>query len=158
MEIVSNISSGGTCVCEKQVTSASTNNTFGCTNCGFTYHNECMKRKEKIKHCTMCHLKLLLPNKQSKRVFFMGYLRRGKKRHEFSFFMNEDDYAMKYRIQVRCFRIKESTQNFILFPDHAEIQVNGFQSKEFAPLHRQSSLKYRKDEPFFIDPKHLLPK
>lgn len=88
----------------------------------------------------------------------MGYLRKGKKRHEFNFFMNEDDYAMKYRIQVRCFRIKESTQNFILFPDHAEIQVNGFQSKEFAPLHRQSSLKYRKDEPFFIDPKHLLPK
>lgn len=26
------------------------------------------------------------------------------------------------------------------------------------PLHRQSSLKYRKDEPFFAEIKHLIPK
>ena len=88
----------------------------------------------------------------------MGYLKRGKRKHEFSFFMNEDDLNMKCKIQVRCFRIKDSTQNFIQFPDHAEISVNGFQSKDFVPLHKQSSLKYRKDEAFFIDPKHLLPK
>lgn len=36
--------------------------------------------------------------------------------------------------------------------------MNGFTVREYMPLHRQSSLKYRKDEPFNVEVKHLLPK
>ena len=65
---------------------------------------------------------------------------------------------MRYKLQVRCFRLKETTQNFLLFPDHTEVMMNGFSVREYLPLHRQSSLKYRKDEPFNVEVKHLLPK
>jgi hypothetical protein len=58
-------------------------------------------------------------------------------------------------MQVRCFRMKEATNSFILFPDFAHIEINEFIVKEFIPLHRQSSLKYRKDEPMIIEHKHL---
>ena len=149
-----NISGGGVCACEKEVVS----NSFNCTHCNYPYHFDCMKRKEKIKHCSMCHLKMLLPNKAVRKTLFLGFLRKGKRKHEFSIYLSEEDLALKHRLQVRCFRIKESTQNFVLFPDHTEICVNGVAVKEFNPLHRQSALKYRKDEPFYIDWKQLLPK
>jgi hypothetical protein len=51
--------------------------------------------------------------------------------------------------------MKEATNSFILFPDFAHIEINEFIVKEFIPLHRQSSLKYRKDEPMIIEHKHL---
>lgn len=54
-------------------------------------------------------------------------------------------------MQIRCFRIKQTTNTFILFPDSARIEINGSTVKEFVPLHRQSSLKYRKDEPINVD-------
>lgn len=50
-------------------------------------------------------------------------------------------------MQIRCFRIKETTNSFLLFPDAASIEVNGSLVRQFLPLHKQSSLKYRKDEP-----------
>jgi hypothetical protein len=65
---------------------------------------------------------------------------------------------MKYKLQIRCFRLKEITQYFALFPDYTNIFLNNYSVKEFQPLHRQSSLKYRKDEPFYAEIKHLLPK
>ncbi len=48
-------------------------------------------------------------------------------------------------IQVRCIRIMESTQNINLFPDAASVEFNKQTVKDFQPLHKQSSLKYRKD-------------
>lgn len=63
---------------------------------------------------------------------------------------------MKYKLQIRSIRLKDITQYFILFPDSTNIKFNNFSIKEFKPLHRQSSLKYRKDEPFIAEFKHLL--
>jgi hypothetical protein len=36
--------------------------------------------------------------------------------------------------------------------------LNNNSVKEFQPLHRQSSLKYRKDDPFCAELKHLQPR
>ena len=51
-------------------------------------------------------------------------------------------------------RIKDDknslTKNLILFPDASTIMLNNKLLKEFIPLHRQSSLKFRKDEAFTI--------
>ena len=51
-------------------------------------------------------------------------------------------------------RIKDDknslTKNLILFPDASTIMLNNKLLKEFIPLHRQSSLKFRKDEVFTI--------
>lgn len=42
---------------------------------------------------------------------------------------------------------KDPVSNFInLFPDACSLMVNGKLMKEFEPLHKQSSLKYRRDE------------
>lgn len=43
----------------------------------------------------------------------------------------------------------------MLFPDSFEMQVNNYSVKQLEPIHRQSSLKYRKDEAFNVDLKHL---
>lgn len=52
---------------------------------------------------------------------------------------------------MRCFRLKEGANSFILFPDYAKIEVNETLVREFIPLHKLSSLKYRKDEALMID-------
>lgn len=46
--------------------------------------------------------------------------------------------------------MKEGAQQFCLFPDIAEISLNGQRCNVFEPINRQSCLKYRKDEPFNI--------
>jgi len=61
----------------------------------------------------------------------------------------------KWRVQVRCFRLKEKIQTFVLFPDSASFSINNRFEKEFLPLPKQSSLKYRKDEPFLLT-QHLI--
>lgn len=119
-----------------------------------------MKRKLGTKNCAFCHLTLMIPNKEVKKVLFMGVLKKGKRKHECIMPLIESDLALSKttKIQMRCFRLKETTQNFILFPDAATVFVNTFLLKDFTPIHRQSSLKYRKDEPSYMEPKHLLPK
>lgn len=117
-----------------------------------------MKRKSTTTYCCYCQLKFMIPNKEVKKVLYMGVLKKQRKRHEFMFTLTEDDMSMRYKVQVRCFRLKENASNLILFPDTACVSVNNQRVKEFEPLHKQSCLKFRKDEPFFIDLKHLMPK
>ena len=65
---------------------------------------------------------------------------------------------MRWKLQVRCFRLKEAAKNITLFPDTASLSVNGYSIKDFEPLHKQSCLKFRKDEPIYIESKHIVPK
>ncbi len=83
-------------------------------------------------------------------MLFVGLLQKGRKKHEIFFNATEEDLSIQFKIQIRCFRIKEGCQNFVLFPDAVTFSIRGSNVKEFAPLHRQSSLKFRKDEPFYI--------
>lgn len=64
------------------------------------------------------------------------------------FFEIEDAGRLKdlgLTVQVRCIRVIESTQNINLFPDAVSVEFNKQSVKDFQPLHKQSSLKYRKD-------------
>ena len=114
-----------------------------------------MKRTEKTKHCYQCHLTRFNPTKPVVKTLFIGTLKRGVRKHELVFKMDDEDLLGKKRVQVRCFRAKEEAKNTILFPDSFEMSVNGSHIKTLEPLHKQSSLKFRKDEPFFIEFKHL---
>lgn len=82
-------------------------------------------------------------------------LNKNIKRHEFVVKMDKLPTSTRQKVQLRCFRLKEATTSFILFPDYVSIELNDNFAKEFIPLHRQSSLKYRKDEPVTIDFKKL---
>jgi hypothetical protein len=115
-----------------------------------------MKKKAGTRHCSMCHLKRIIPNKQVKKVLFVGLLKKSKKKHEFTIYLSEEDLSMRYKLHIRSIRLKDITQYFILFPDSTNIMLNNYSVKEFKPLHRQSSLKYRKDEPYIAEFKHLL--
>lgn len=88
-----------------------------------------MKKKAGSKHCTMCHLKKMLPNKEVKKVLFMGIMKKSKKKHEFNVYLSEEDLSMKYRLQIRSIRIKELTQYFTLFPDYTNVMLNNFSIK-----------------------------
>jgi hypothetical protein len=87
----------------------------------------------------------MLPNKEVKKVLFMGVLKKSKKRHEFTIYLSDEDLTMKYKLQIRSIRLKEGIQNFMQFPDYTNIVINNNSVKEYLPLHRQSSLHYRKD-------------
>lgn len=78
-------------------------------------------------------------------------LRKDRKNHEFSFKLAETDFEKNQRLEVRSFRLKEGATSFVLFPDYAKIEVNDAVVKEFIPLHKLSSLKYRKDEALMVD-------
>lgn len=88
-----------------------------------------MKKKPGTKHCSMCHLRKMLPNKEVKKVLFMGVLKKSKKKHEFNIYLSDDDLSMKYKLQVRCFRLKEHTQYSVLFPDYTNIVLNNYSVK-----------------------------
>lgn len=47
-----------------------------------------MKKKPGTQFCSMCHLRLMLPNKEVKKVIFMGLLRKSKKKHEFTIYLS----------------------------------------------------------------------
>ena len=114
-----------------------------------------MKRTDKAKHCYNCHLSRLFPTKPVKKTLFIGTLKRGIKRHEITLKVDDEDLLAKKKIQVRCLRVKGEAKNIILFPDSFDISVNGSHIKSLEPLHKQSSLKFRKDDPFNIEFKHL---
>ncbi len=85
------------------------------------------------------------------KTLFVGVLKQGRKRHEIVFNLDMMDLkTKKWRVQVRCFRLKDNIQTFSLFPDSASFSINNRFEKEFLPLPKQSSLKYRKDEPFLL--------
>lgn len=96
-------------------------------------------------------MRKMQPNKEVKKVIFVGVLAKGVKRHEILYYLTEEDLSAQYKIQVRCFRIKEGCQMSCLFPDSSTFSMKSMILKEFTPLHKQSSLKYRKDEPFYIN-------
>lgn len=135
-----------TCLCHELVDHSSSKRIFNCIHCGSLYHSDCMKKPEnsQTNECLPCHLKLIVPNRRVKKQLFLGTLARGCKRHEINFTLDLSEME-GCRLQMRCFRLKENMSNFILFPDLASIEVNGVHTKDFIPLHRQSSLKYRKD-------------
>ena len=54
------------------------------------------------------------------------------------------------KVQVRCVRLKEGAQTACLFPDVACVTLNQQRCCEFELVNKQSCLKYRKDEPFYL--------
>jgi hypothetical protein len=134
------------------------NNIFKCKDCGERFHKKCMVR---LNNCTFCQLYNLNPMQLVKNVLFVGRLTKGIKRHEIEFEvpnpMGNSELASTNNkspegcfIEVRSIRLKDHTDevsNFInLFPDACTIMINNRHIKEFNPLHKQSSLKYRRDE------------
>jgi hypothetical protein len=98
-----------------------------------------------------------MPNKLVMQEMFVGLLKKNKKRHEITFQLSEQMFHFlkskkdfSHKLMLRCFRLKPQTQNQNLFPDSCMITINGKELKEFKPLHKQSSLKYRRDEPLAI--------
>jgi hypothetical protein len=89
-----------------------------------------MKKKPGARHCSICHLKRMLPNKEVKKVLFMGVLKKSKKKHEFNLYLSDEDLSMKHKLQVRCFRLKDATQCFVLFPDYTNVLINNYSVKE----------------------------
>jgi hypothetical protein len=81
------------------------------------------------------------------KVLFTGLLKKSKKKHEFTIKLIDEDISTKNKLQIRSIRLKDGIQYFLQFPDYTNIMLNNYSVKEFMPLHRQSSLKYRKDEP-----------
>jgi hypothetical protein len=60
-ETVPNLTDRGLCLCEKVVEPSDTS--VNCMHCGTNFHLDCMKRKQGIRHCILCHLRRLLPNR-----------------------------------------------------------------------------------------------
>ena len=145
------------CFCGKHIdlVASSTEPTINCVYCQKKYHADCMKRDVDLEVCAFCHLKLMLPNRQVKKTLFVGLLLKGRKRHEFTVPISEEDLSIQYKVQVRCFKLNKNCQTNILFPDSIAFNSKNYTIKEMAPLHRQSSLKFRKDEPFYI-PSHYV--
>lgn len=145
------------CFCGKHLgtLSASQNVLFTCFYCDRRYHADCMRRTEESQLCLYCNLKRLIPNKEVKKILFAGILQKNRKKHIIKFSMLEQDLSIRFKIQVRCFRLKPDCDNFILFPDSAKFKLKEHEVQDFQPIHRQSSLKYRKDEPFYLPVKLL---
>ena len=61
-------------------------------------------------------------------------------------------------MQVRSLRLKKECQNAILFPDSVTMKIKMFTICTYKPIHANSSLKFRRDDPFSITPQYLLPK
>lgn len=118
----------------------------------------------RIYNCVFCQLKNMNPLKPVKEQLFVGVLERNTKRHDLVFNFTEKNNSSfipekfkslnvninhKSSIEVRSLRIKETYDHnssyIILFPDACNFILNGRLIKDFNPLHRQSSLKYRRD-------------
>ena len=153
-----NLSTRQVCLCGKAcaMMQPKKDHVFKCYHCNLYYHIECMHRGKnqliqtdpikRLAACSYCHLKELIPMKETMKTLFVGVLKQGRKRHEIIFNLDMMDIkTKKWRVQVRCFRLKENIQTFSLFPDSASFSVNNRFEKEFLPLPKQSSLKYRKD-------------
>jgi uncharacterized protein YaaR (DUF327 family) len=110
-----------------------------------------MRRDEEKSSCLPCHLERLMPDRQVLKTLFIGYLNKDKKKHFCSFLQKPSEMPPNAKVQIRCFKLKEGAQNIIQFPDSATFTMHKNIVKEFVPLHRQSSLKHRKDESVFID-------
>ena len=150
--MVTNISDQDMCFCGRHVSliENSAESHFECQHCRRKYHTECMKRPPEAKTCCYCHLQRMIPHRPVIRVLFVGLLRKNRKKQEISLPLSEEEMSIQYNIQVRCFRLKEDCQNFIQFPDSCCFSLRSIILKDFEPLERLSSLKYRKDEPFYI--------
>lgn len=80
---------------------------------------------KKLLGCSFCHLRKLIPTKDTVKTVFLGVLKQGRKRHEITFNLDLDDLRLKkLKLQVRCFRLKEKIQNYVLFPDSAAFTIN----------------------------------
>ena len=78
----------------------------------------------------------MTPNHVAIRELFVGVLKKNKKIHDINFNLNEELYSFirsnkdySYRLQLRCFRLKQQTQNQNLFPDNCRITINGKELK-----------------------------
>lgn len=82
LDRVMNLTSKGICICDQVVIPL--DDTFICVHCNYCYHYSCMKQKSKAKHCSYCYLSKMLPNKEVKKTLFIGLLKKGIKKHQFS--------------------------------------------------------------------------
>jgi hypothetical protein len=90
----------------------------------------------------------MAPLKRVVKTIFVGLMKKAKKKHNAKFIMPDLDQNQK--VQVRCLRLKEGAQLSCLFPDVAELSINGQRCTVFEPINKQSCLKYRKDEPYTL--------
>ena len=64
-------------------------------------------------------------------MLFVGLLRKGRKRHEISLPLNEEEMSIQYKIQVRCLRLKEDCQSGVLFPDSCNFSLRSIILRDF---------------------------
>jgi hypothetical protein len=88
----------------------------------------------------------MAPLKRPIKTIYVGLMKKSKKKHIANFLI--PDIEQNQKVQVRCIRLKEGAQLSCLFPDVAELSMNGQRCNMFEPINKQSCLKYRKDEPF----------
>ena len=91
--VVTNLSDQDMCFCGRHVSliDPTKEPSFLCYHCDKRYHTDCMKREKGTRTCTFCHLRRLVPNRQTKKVLFVGLLQKGRKRHEVHFPLAEED-------------------------------------------------------------------
>lgn len=116
-------------------------------------------------NCSFCQLRNINPLQRASTPLFLGILKKGTKRHELQFELSAShlnlqlsEFSQKYAgdhstmptIELRSIRMKgtvDPVSNFInLFPDACSLMINAKLIRQFEPLHKQSSLKYRRDE------------
>lgn len=119
---------------------------FECVHCNRLYHTVCMKKKFNSEFCPYCHIQKMAPLKRVQKTVYLGLFRKNVRKHIAN--INFPYLENNQRLQVRSIRLKEGAPTSCLFPDLAEININGRNVKEFEPINKQSCLKYRKDEPF----------
>lgn len=139
------------CFCENpRSLSSSDEQTFKCWHCSGLFHAACMRKKGRAaaESCAYCFLERMAPLRRVVRPLFVGLLRKAYKKHHINFFLPEVEGAQK--VQVRCVRLKEGAQTACLFPDVACVTLNQQRCCEFELVNKQSCLKYRKDEPFYL--------
>ena len=82
-----------------------------------------MKKKANAEYCCYCHLEKMIPVKRVIKPVYLGLFRRNIRKHMTSFFVPELEANQKF--QVRCLRLKEGAPTSCLFPDMADIMMNG---------------------------------
>ena len=102
---------------------------------------------------TFCYMKQMNPLKHTLKEVFVGFLVKGREKHEIHINLKED--LRNKEVEIRCMRIKHNerglTSNLNLFPDACSVIINNKMIREFTPLHKQSSLKFRRDDPITIN-------
>lgn len=115
------------CLCPNEKEVIKEEFSFKCIHCQRYFHIVCMKKKINSEFCCYCHIEKMIPVKKVVSTLYLGHFKRNIKKHHTSFFVPSIPPSQK--IQVRCLRLREGAPTSCLFPDMAEIVMNGHHVK-----------------------------